>query len=102
MCFARGCLAIGKYCPIVSIQNICTQQVKRETHLQVYPDLKCFSQLDRMSFLTLQLTFDNLLSHCVVELNLSCVGLEHAIKEVRFALGRGGGNFHNHTKPVPV
>lgn len=42
--------------------------------------------------LTVQLTFDNLLSHCVVELHLSCIGLEHAVEVVRFILERGGGS----------
>ena len=41
------------------------------------------------------LTSDNLLSHSVVELLLCCVGLEHAVKVVRFALERTA-RLHNH------
>lgn len=36
-----------------------------------------------------QLTFDNLLSDCIVELLLSGVGLEHAVKVIWFTLWQG-------------
>lgn len=41
------------------------------------------------------LTFDNLLSHSIVELFLSCVGLENAVKVVRFTLWRRGEHHAN-------
>lgn len=31
VCFARGCLSIGKYCPIVALQDICVHQDKENT-----------------------------------------------------------------------
>lgn len=31
VCFAGGCLTIGKYCPVVSLQNIWIHQDKDET-----------------------------------------------------------------------
>lgn len=38
------------------------------------------------SVFTVHLTSDNLLSHSIVELLLSCIGLEHTVKVVRLTL----------------
>ena len=44
--------------------------------------------MNRFLHLTGRLTFDDLLSDSIVELLLSGVGLEHAVKVIRFALRR--------------
>ena len=44
--------------------------------------------MNRFLPLTGRLTFDDLLSDSIVELLLSGVGLEHAVKVIRFALRR--------------